>query len=487
MAGGTWSLTNQPVLPGLYMNFVGAAGAAIQPGARGVVVAPVKAHWGPVGEFVEVTSETAIRELFTEDEAGGATAFTTLYLALLGGPNKLLAYRMADSTAAPAQLALKNTETSPVDCVRLSAKYPGERGNRFTVSIQPNSLLTGIKELKLYEGGTLLRTISLGDGEAEQAVKAINQDSGNKWIVAEKLADGVVDDVTGKILSGGLSGISGITHADYMAATLQFETRDFHVLTLDGVSDPALHTSLVAWLKRVREEGKGILLTLGGSAASDTADNAVEQAVQRSASFDYEGVIHVGSGAKLNGRSYSSAQVAAWAAGLIAGQSLKESATYAVSPFEDVTRRWTRSEQEAGVQGGVLLLVHDGRRVKVLRGVNSLVTLREGQNKGWKKIRKIRVIDQINADLQRTAEDNYIGKVNNTEEGRLALISAGKQYLQALALENVIESTGYDVALDPRFYGTASQFEPEDDQVYLVWTADDTDVMEQIFGTFYVQ
>ncbi|WP_044479478.1 phage tail sheath family protein [Paenibacillus antibioticophila] len=487
MAGGTWSLTNQPVLPGLYMNFVGAAGAAIQPGARGVVVAPVKAHWGPVGEFVEVTSETAIRELFTEDEAGGATAFTTLYLALLGGPNKLLAYRMADSTAAPAQLALKNTETSPVDSVRLSAKYPGERGNRFTVSIQPNSLMTGIKELKLYEGGTLLRTISLGDGEAEQAVKAINQDSGNKWIVAEKLADGVVDDVTGKIFSGGLSGISGITHADYMAATLQFETRDFHVLTLDGVSDPALHTSFVAWLKRVREEGKGILLTLGGSAASDTADNAVEQAVQRSASFDYEGVIHVGSGAKLNGRSYSSAQVAAWAAGLIAGQSLKESATYAVSPFEDVTRRWTRSEQEAGVQGGVLLLVHDGRRVKVLRGVNSLVTLREGQNKGWKKIRKIRVMDQINADLQRTAEDNYIGKVNNTEEGRLALISAGKQYLQALALENVIESTGYDVALDPRFYGTASQFEPEDDQVYLVWTADDTDVMEQIFGTFYVQ
>lgn len=487
MAGGTWSLTNQPVLPGLYMNFVGAAGAAIQPGARGVVVAPVKAHWGPVGEFVEVTSETAIRELFTEDEAGGATAFTTLYLALLGGPNKLLAYRMADSTAAPAQLALKNTETSPVDCVQLSAKYPGERGNRFTVSIQPNSLMTGIKELKLYEGGTLLRTISLGDGEAEQAVMAINQDSGNKWIVAEKLADGVVDDVTGKIFSGGLSGISGITHADYMAATLHFETKDFHVLTLDGVSDPALHTSLVAWLKRVREEGKGILLTLGGSAASDTADNAVEQAVQRSASFDYEGVIHVGSGAKLNGRSYSSAQVAAWAAGLIAGQSLKESATYAVSPFEDVTRRWTRSEQEAGVQGGVLLLVHDGRRVKVLRGVNSLVTLREGQNKGWKKIRKIRVIDQINADLQRTAEDNYIGKVNNTEEGRLALISAGKQYLQALALENVIESTGYDVALDPRFYGTASQFEPEDDQVYLVWTADDTDVMEQIFGTFYVQ
>ncbi|GJM68469.1 hypothetical protein HMSSN036_06850 [Paenibacillus macerans] len=53
--------------------------------------------------------------------------------------------------------------------------------------------------------------------------------------------------------------------------------------------------------------------------------------------------------------------------------------------------------------------------------------------------------------MQRTAEDYYIGKVNNTEEGRLALIGAGKQYLQTLAAESVIEATGFDVTLDPRF------------------------------------
>jgi hypothetical protein len=131
--------------------------------------------------------------------------------------------------------------------------------------------------------------------------------------------------------------------------------------------------------------------------------------------------------------------------------------------------------------------VHDGRRVKVLKGINSLVTLRAGQNKGWKKIRKIRVMDQINNDLLQSAEDNYIGKVNNTAEGRLALIGAGKDYLRTLATEGVIESTGYSVALDPRYYGSAPAMTPEDDQVFLTWTADDTDVMEQIFGTFNVQ
>ncbi|WP_334077366.1 phage tail sheath family protein [Paenibacillus sanfengchensis] len=486
MAGGNWNVTNQPELPGLYMNFVSAAGTAIQPGARGVVVAPVKSHWGPVGQFVEVASEAAIREFYTEDESEGATAFTTLYLALLGGSQKLLAYRIADSTAAPAALTLKNAAAAE-DSVLLKAKYPGKRGNSFKVTIQPSLTVAGTKELKLYEGGTLLRTIAIGDGGAAKAAAAINEDTGNRWVIAEKIADGTLADVSGESFAGGMSGISGVTNADYVKATEAFETQDFHVLTLDGVTDGALRASMAAWLKRVRGEGKGVIATLGGTAAEDTGADAVNQAIARSAALDFEGIVNVGTGAKMNGKSYSSAQVAAWVAGLIAGQSLKESATYAVSPFEDVTRRWTRSEQEAGVQNGVLLLVHDGRKVKVLRGVNSLVTLREGQNKGWKKIRKIRVLDQINADLQRTAEDHYIGKVNNTEEGRLALIGAGKQYLQSLAMENVIEPAGFDVTLDPRYYGSAPQIQPEDDQVYLTWTADDTDVMEQIFGTFYVQ
>ncbi|MFD1176907.1 phage tail sheath family protein [Paenibacillus puldeungensis] len=487
MAGGNWSLTDQPVLPGLYMNFVSAAGTAIQAGARGVVVAPVKSHWGPVGQFVEVTNEAAIREMFSEDETDGATAFTTLYLAMLGGPKKLLAYRLADSTAAKASLTLKNTAATPADAVALKAKYPGKRGNGFKVTIQPSLVAVGSKELKLYEGAALLRTISLGNGTVDQVVAAINEDAGNKWITAEKIADGTVADLTTASMTGGESGISGITNADYVAATAAFETQDFHVLTLDGVTDPALRTSIVAWVKRVRGEGKGVIAVLGGSKAEDTGADAVSKTIARSASLNHEGIVNVGTGAKLNGEEYTSAQAASWVAGLIAGQSLKESTTYASSPFDDVTRRWTRSEQEQAVQGGVFLLVHDGRRVKVLRGVNSLISPREGQNKGWKKIRKIRVLDQINADLQRTAEDYYIGKVNNTEEGRLALIGAGKQYLQTLAAESVIESTGFDVTLDPRFYGSAPQFVPEDDQVFLTWTADDTDVMEQIFGTFYVQ
>ncbi|MFD5022287.1 phage tail sheath family protein [Paenibacillus sp. NPDC058367] len=489
MAGGTWSATDMPVLPGLYMIFQAAALAAIEPGARGTVVLPVKAHWGPMNEFVEVGSEAAITALFTDDETGSATARTTLRLALLAQPKKVLAYRLGDSSAAIATKTLQDTTSTPVNALRIDAKYKGARGNNFRLTVATNLVDNNKKDIKLYDGTTLLRIFTFTSGTVAAAAAAINEDAGNIWISASVLlpGNGILADVSNIALTGGNSGISGITNADYIAALGAFETQDFHVLALDGVFDAALRTSVVAWVKRLRAEGKGITVALGGSAAEDTGATAVSVALTRSATVDFEGVINVGDGGVLDGVSYSSAQTAAWVAGLVAGTALSGSTTYAASPFEDVTRRWTRSEQEAAVKGGVFLLIHDGRKVKVLKGINSLVSLRSGQNKGWKKIRKIRVMDQITYDLMQTAEDNYIGKVNNTAEGRLALIGAGKDYLRTLATEGVIESTGYNVSLDPRFYGSSPAIKPDDDQVFLTWTADDTDVMEQIFGTFNVQ
>jgi hypothetical protein len=189
----------------------------------------------------------------------------------------------------------------------------------------------------------------------------------------------------------------------------------------------------------------------------------------------------------LDGTDYSSAQIAPYVAGLIGGQKLSESTTYASTPFDDVTRRWSRFEQERAIQNGVFLLIHDGEKVKVLSGVNSLITLRQGQNKSWKKIRTIRVMDAFNADLLKAAEDNYIGKINNTEEGRLALLGAFKQYMEVHVQSGTIEADGWDVYLDPVYYGPNATLIPEPDRVYPIWTARLTDTMDQIFGRFIVQ
>lgn len=158
---------------------------------------------------------------------------------------------------------------------------------------------------------------------------------------------------------------------------------------------------------------------MGGSSEDDVADDAIEKAVQRSAGFNHEGVINIGTGIILDDVKYSSADLAPYVAGLIAGQKMTESTTYAATPFDDVTRRWTRSEQETAVTNGVFLFINDGRIVKVLQGINSLITLRQDQNNAFKKIRSIRTMDAIDTDLQQTAEDNYIGKINTLRKGNL--------------------------------------------------------------------
>jgi hypothetical protein len=490
MAGGTWSATELPVLPGLYLNFQAAALAAIQAGARGIVVAPVKAHWGPVNQLVEITSEADIIDKYTADESGGATAYTTLRFALMGGAKKLLAYRLADSSAANAALTLMDATSTGI--ITLKTIYPTDRD--FSVVVQTNSLNNANTDIVLYEGTTKLRTFTFDGDVAQAAVDAINNDTGNSWIQATKVADGTIANITKTSLPSGNAGLSNVLAADYVSALAAFETQEFNILTLDGVTDAGIQTSVVTWVNRLRGEGKGIIAVVGGSNENDTAKgnvdpalNAVGLAISRSASLNSEGIVNVGVGVILDGVSYCSAQVAAYVAGLIAGQKLSESTTYAVTPFDDVTRRWTRSEQEDAVKNGVFLLFQDGRMVKVLRGMNSLVTLSQGQNNSWKKIRTIRVMDAVNADLLRAAEDNYIGKVNNTEEGRLALIGACKQYMESLSQGGVIEATGWDVYLNPVYYGQGSTITPEPDQVYLKWEARLTDVMEIILGTFIVK
>ena len=488
MAGGNWDVLDLPVLPGLYMNFQAAALAAIQTGARGTVMVPVKAHWGPIGAFETLTRESQAIDMFTTNDTDGATAYKTCRLALMGGAKEVVAYRLDDGTAAASSISLQDTAEVPVDALKIEGYYKGTRADNFKISVAANPVDATKKDIKLYEGTTLKKTFTFVSGAIAAAVAAINGD-GQKLIKATLLAEGngILADVITQPLTGGNSGIDAIANQDYIDAFALMEARKFNVVSLDGVAEESLQASFKAWVERIRSEGTYIKGVIGGTAVSDKATDAVDQAITRSAAANHEGIVNVGCGAYLGGVEYSSAELAPWVAGQIAGQKLKESTTYAPAPFSDVNRRWTKSEQRTAVENGVFLLFHDGLIVKVLKGINSLVTLRQGQNNSFKKIRSIRVMDAIASDLQRTAEANYIGKVNNTEEGRLALIGACLEYMATLAKGEVIENTGYFVELDPDYYGNGATMTPETDQVFLNFGARITDCIEEIFGTFYVK
>ena len=488
MAGGEWEITDLPKLPGLYMNFKAAALAAVSTGDRGTVVVPYKAHWGKVGGFTELYRETDILTVFGSiEDTNGSTFYKTLRMCCLGSPKKILGYRLASSAAAKAALTLKDGENA--DKVTLSAKYEGERGNAFKATLAASLTDEGVYTLKLYEDTTLLKTYEFTTWQ--ELVDAVNAD--NSYVTAAKVAaDTDLSGNTFKIVSsaaftGGNSGITGVTAADYLAMLNVLEQETFNILTLDGVTDAAIQTTVATWVKNMRKNGKKIVAFMGGSNSADTCDEAASRTISRSAGFNHEGIINVGVGVVLDDVSYSSAEAAPYAAGLMAGQKMTESTTYAATPFDDVTRRWKggrSSEQEKAVTNGVFLFVFDGRIVKVLQGINSLITLRQDQNNAFKKIRSIRTMDAIDSDMQQTAEDNYIGKINNTEEGRQALVGACKQYMEVCAQGGIIEKGTYDVYCDPTYHGANATIKPEPDQVFLKWEAQVTDVVEKIFSNF---
>lgn len=162
---------------------------------------------------------------------------------------------------------------------------------------------------------------------------------------------------------------------------------------------------------------------------------------------DNEGIINYATAsAKVGEKEYTAESFCSRIAGLLAGTSNKSSATYAI--LNDVTEceKKKKTELDAEIDAGKLVLYYDGEKVKVGRGVNSLQTVSKGKGNPWKKIRVVESMDMIHDDLVLLAEDNYIGKYPNTYANKCLLISAINSYLAEMERNGIIE--GYTIDLD---------------------------------------
>ena len=108
------------------------------------------------------------------------------------------------------------------------------------------------------------------------------------------------------------------------------------------------------------------------------------------------------------------------------------SATYAPLPeLTDITRL-DKETADAAIDAGKLILIHDGRQVKIARAVNSLTTTLLDHGAIFQKIKALEVVDRVDADFRATIEDTFIGKVLNTYDNRMLLVTAGRSYFHTL-------------------------------------------------------
>jgi hypothetical protein len=223
------------------------------------------------------------------------------------------------------------------------------------------------------------------------------------------------------------------TATDYSAAMAYLETVIWNYGAFPGI-DPT-NTALVAtWAKSMR----------------DTMDIKIKVVLPNTPG-DHEGIVNFGTdGIVVASGTVEATDYCSRIAGILAGNPLTMSATFQVLPEVLDVPHMANTAFDTLIDGGQLVLINDGVKVKIARAVNSLVTLTTTKTADWQKCKIVDIMDLEHDDIKATYNDNYVGKVPNDYDHKCLLITAINAYLTGLETQMLLDpgqnSVGIDVA-----------------------------------------
>ena len=169
--------------------------------------------------------------------------------------------------------------------------------------------------------------------------------------------------------------------------------------------------------------------------AARNRGRAMRGVVSTTGSPDSAGVVNFTTGGirmLLNGeeQAVETADYCARIAGILAGLSLRESATYYALP--EITGFTAHSDPEGDIRRGCLILDRGTEGVRLARAVTSLVTVHQGGDSALQKIKIAEGVDLIRADIRGVFESEYVGKVLNDYDSKMLLVTAVNSYFNRL-------------------------------------------------------
>lgn len=373
MAGGTWTTQNK-VRPGAYINVRSSGGLGPADSVSGVTALPIALDFGPEGEVVTVTSSSDL------------TAFgydlTDPQLLLLREALKqaatVLVYRVGSGGRAAA------TEGD----LSITALYGGTRGNAISVVSKENVNVTNAYDVETYLAGRLVD---------RQTAKTIEELSANR--VVNFVGSGELTAFS-VVLENGSN--TPATANDYMTFFSKIQVFEFNTLALP-VQDDVIKTAGVSFINRMREEeGKKCQLVVAGHAANN------------------EAVINVKNGVILSdGTRISAEQATAWVAGASAAAGVATSLTYKkYDGAVDVTQRLLNTEIIEALEKGEFVFTEQRGEVVIEQDINSLTSFTADKSKDFSKNRVLRCLDDIANNSKKAFQENFIGQINNDQDGR---------------------------------------------------------------------
>ena len=204
---------------------------------------------------------------------------------------------------------------------------------------------------------------------------------------------------------------------DYTEAKARLVNKKWNYLAVPGADESEV-SELADWIIAQRSNKKTFKAVLPNCEAND------------------EGIINFTTkDIVCGGESYTTAEYCARVAGFLAGLPMSQSATYQV--FADVTGITESLTPDKDIDAGQFILINDGEKIKVGRGVNSLVTLSGNKTADMKKIKIVEGMDLIRDDIRTTFEENYVGE-NNSYDNKMMFVAAVNLYFAELAKQGVL-------------------------------------------------
>lgn len=395
MAGGTWTTQNK-IRPGVYIRFRSAQNQNLTVGERGVVTICEPLSWGPVAQVMEISSGVDTTNFTGYPITDPHNRFLNEIFKgsnRTSAPHTVLLYRPAAASAEEA--------SATVTPLTVTAKYPGARGNDISVIIT---------ELTEPADTFTVQTVVSGDIVDTQTAKVVSDLVENDWVSFS--GTGALTASAGTPLTGGADGtVPATAYSSYLEA---IEPYAFDIMIYDG-ADSTVQAAMTAFVERIAEDaGQYSQLVASGLTSPDSRY-----------------VINVESGVTLeDGTALTAAQTTWWVGGVQAGALYNQSLTYAQYPGAvSVSPLLTNSQYEQALRDGELVLLADNGVVKIEQDINSLTTFTQDIGQVFCKNRVMRLCNTIANDLYRQFSDNYIGVVNNNEDGRSRFQSVIVGYL----------------------------------------------------------
>lgn len=199
----------------------------------------------------------------------------------------------------------------------------------------------------------------------------------------------------------------------------RLKNKQWYYLTIPQITDTEINT-VVTYITEMRNQY-----------------HKTFKAVLPNCPADHEGIINFATdNIKVASKTYSSAEFAPRIAGILAGLPLNRSATYyTLQEVESITESET---PDTDVDNGKLILINDGTKIKIARGVNSLTKFTENKGPDFAKIKIVEAVDMIRDDIRSTFEDEFVGKVENSYDNKIVFIAAVNKYFKDLASRGVL-------------------------------------------------